>query len=149
MIARARSDDERSITVLVLGYFLVCVLLVTVVVNVSKVLLVRRSLAGAADGAAVAASNGLDERQIYRGNLGEAVPLSDVAAGALVEDYADAAGLAAQFDRFQVVAVDTDGEAATVTFAAVVPLPFVNLLSADYADGVPLTATASARSAVR
>ncbi len=149
MIARARSDDERSITVLVLGYFLVCVLLVTVVVNVSKVLLVRRSLAGAADGAAVAASNGLDERQIYRGDLGEAVPLSDAAAGALVEDYVDAAGLAAHFEGFQIVAVDTDGEAATVTFAAVVPLPFVNLLSADYADGVPLTATASARSAVR
>ncbi len=148
MTPRARSDDEGSITVLVLGYFLVCVLLVTVVVNVSKVLLVRRSLAGAVDGAAVAASNGLDERQIYRGDLGEAVPLSDAAAGALVEDYVDAAGLAAHFDGFQVVAVDTDGEAATVTFAAVVPLPFVNLVSAEYADGVPLTATATARSAV-
>lgn len=148
----ARRGDDGQLLILIIGFALVTALLVTVVVNASRLFLMRRSLAALADGAAVAASNGIDEAAIYRGALeGGSVPLDDEAAEAMVRDY-----LASYFEgtadnRFpglQLVDVTSTGGVATVTLRVRVDLPFVNAVSADYADGVPVQATASARLAV-
>lgn len=141
---RERGEDGQLL-LLVLVYALIAGLLVTVVVNVSKAYLYRRSLLAAADGAALTAANQPDLDRIYAG-AGSVLPLSDAGAEAAVRQYARDADLAGRFDGFEVVDVSTDGETVTVTLGAVVRMPFVNLLSARLRGGYPLDATARARS---
>ena len=137
--------DEGQLLLLVLGYTLIAGLLVTVVVNLSTTYLHRRSLVAAADGAALSAANQPDLARIYAG-AGEVLPLSESGARAAVRQYARDGELAERFDGFRVVGVDTDGQTVTVTLGATVRMPFLNLLSAGYAEGYPLRATARATS---
>ena len=62
-----QSDDDGQLILLVLAYAVIAALLVTVVVNVSKVYLNRRSLVAAADGAALSAANQPDLAAVYNG----------------------------------------------------------------------------------
>ena len=140
-----RSGDQGQLILLVLAYAVIAALLVTVVVNVSKVYLHRRSLVAAADGAALSAANQPDLAAVYNG-AGATLPLSTAGTEAAVRQYARDADLADRFDGFQVVDVTTDGVTVTVTLRAEVGMPFGNLLSARYAAGYPVQATARARS---
>ena len=56
------------------------------------------------------------------------------------------AQLADRFRDFEVVTVDTDGLAVTVTLRAVVHLPFANLVTSRWRNGYPVEARADARS---
>ena len=145
-IRRAQgSGDNGQLVLLVLVYALVAALLVTVVVNVSKVYLNRRSLVAAADGAALSAANEPELDEVYSG-AGSTLPLSPAGTDAAVRQYARDAELAARFEGFRVVDVTTDGVTVTVTLQAEVGMPFVNLLSERYAAGYPVRAVARARS---
>ena len=62
--------------VLVLGMAALLLVLVGVVVDVSVAVLARRSVASAADGAAVSAAQALDQQALYDGGLAGGVPLS-------------------------------------------------------------------------
>lgn len=141
---RAGGDDGQLL-LLVLVYAVIAALLVTVIVNVSKVYLYRRSLVAAADGAALSAANQPDLAAVYRG-AGSTLPLSEAGARAAVEQYVEDAGLRARFADFAVASVDTDGVTVTVVLRASVGMPFANLVSSAYRDGYPLRATARARS---
>ena len=65
--ALRRSRDAGQLILLILAYTVIAGLLVTVVVNVSRVYLVRRSLVAAADGAALTAANQPDLAAVYSG----------------------------------------------------------------------------------
>lgn len=143
--AVAARGDEGQLLLLVLVYAVIAGLLVTVVVNLSKAFLYRRSLVAAADGAAVTAANQPDLARIYAGS-GPELPLSGRGTRTAVRRYAVDAELADRFDGFRVVDVETDGQTVTVTLGAVVRMPFANVLSAGLADGYPVTATARATS---
>jgi uncharacterized membrane protein len=140
-----RSGDEGQLILLVLAYAVIAALLVTVVVNVSKVYLNRRSLVAAADGAALSAANQPDLDAVYNG-AGGTLPLSPGGTEAAVRQYARDADLADRFEGFQVVDVTTDGVTVTVTLRAEVGMPFLNLLSDQYSAGYPVRAVARARS---
>lgn len=58
-------DDTGTILVLLLGFTAVLLLMVAVVVNVSSIVLAKRGVASATDGAAVAAAQELDLRVLY------------------------------------------------------------------------------------
>jgi len=137
--------DEGQLLLLVLAYTVIAGLLITVVVNVSKAYLYRRSLVAAVDGAALAAANQPDLNRLYAG-AGTSLPLSEPGARSAVRQYARDADLAARFDGFEVLDVETDGQTVTVTLGAVAGMPFINLLSSRYRDGYPIDATARARS---
>ena len=139
------TGDEGQLLILVLAYAVIAGLLITVVVNVSKAYLYRRSLVAAVDGAALTAANQPDLERVYTGE-GPLLPLSDVGARAAVRQYVRDAELERRFDGFQVVEVTSDGAIVTVRMRAVVQMPFVNLLSEEYAEGYPVEATARARS---
>jgi len=146
---RLRDRDDGQVLLLVIGLAVIAAMLVTVVVNVSKVFLWERSLASAADGAAVAASSAVDESPVYQGGTGERLPLSPEGVGGRVAAYVTETGLTERFGsrfRYDVAVVN---DTVTVTFAAPVDLVFVNLVSSTYADGYPLSVTASARSPLR
>ena len=140
-----QSDDDGQLILLVLAYAVIAALLVTVVVNVSKVYLNRRSLVAAADGAALSAANQPDLDAVYNGDGLDAAaePGRDEGRG---RQYARDADLATRFEGFRVVDVATDGVTVTVTLRADVGMPFLNLLSDRYTGGYPVRATARARS---
>lgn len=141
---RARTD-EGQLLVLILGYTVIAGLLVTVVVNLSHAFLYRRAIYAAADAAALSAANQPDLDRVYGGS-GEVLPLSDEGASRAVRQYVRDAELAGRFHGFRVVTVETDGRSVSVTFAADVPMPLLNLVSARYRDGYPVGATARATS---
>ncbi|MEY2476273.1 MAG: hypothetical protein QOG87_1588 [Actinomycetota bacterium] len=141
---RLRREEDGQLLLLVLCYTVIAALLITVVVNVSKAYLYRRSLVAAADGAAIAAANVPDLPEVYAGEDAAALPLAPTRA--VVEQYADDAQLGQRFDGFEVVDVSTDGQTVTVTMRAEVRMPFLNLISSRYKAGYPVEATAIARS---
>lgn len=60
-----RRREDGQITVMSIGFFLVIALLGVVVINASQAFLERRELDNLADGAALAAADGLDEDAFY------------------------------------------------------------------------------------
>jgi uncharacterized membrane protein len=143
--AARSSRDEGQLLLLILAYAVIAALLVTVVVDVSKVFLYRRSLVAAADGAALSAANQPDLVSVYNGT-DATLPLSSAGTAAAVRQYAADADLADRFEGFEVDDVTTDGVVVTVTLRAAVPMPFANLISPRWAKGYPVGAVARARS---
>lgn len=138
-------EDDGQLLLLLLVYTVIAGLLVTVVVNLSKAYLYRRSLVAATDAAALTAANRPELDRIYAG-AGPALPLSEPGARAAVRQYAADAELASRFEGFRVVDVTTDGQTVTVTLGALVQMPFANVISSGVRGGYPVDATAHARS---
>jgi Putative Flp pilus-assembly TadE/G-like len=143
---RIGRDDDGQLLLLMLAYTVIAALLITVVVDVSQTYLYRRSLLAAADAAALSAANQPDLGAVYAGDDPAVLPLSQRGALRAVEQYAEDAELADRFRGFEVVTVDTDGAAVTVTLRAVVHLPFAHLVPSRWQDGYPVEARANARS---
>ena len=139
-----RNDDDGQVLLLVLAYTVITALLVTVVVDVSKAYLYRRSLLAAADAAALTAANQPDLAAVYRGT-GQTLPLSPTGTRSAVQQYARDADLGARFQGFIVVGVETDGTRVTVHLHATLDFPFARL-AGRWRHGFPVDATASARS---
>ena len=121
-------DDSGTILVLVLGFTAVLLMLVAVVINVSSVVLAKRALARAADGAAVAAAQELDLAVLYEKGLGAGtIPLSEAQVREAVERYQlRVAGSQPGVDL--VGDVSDDGTTAIVQGVRQVELPFGKLL---------------------
>jgi hypothetical protein len=137
--------DDGQLLLLVLAYAVIAALLVTVVVDLSKVYLYRRALVAATDGAALSAANEPDLAAVYRGG-NRVLPLSGESARAAVRQYEAYGDLDDRFDGFRIDEVATDGVVVRVRFEAVVHLPFANLLVGRWRGGYPVHATARAES---
>ena len=121
-----RRDDDGTVLVLVLGFTMLLALMVGVVVNVSAAVLARRAVAGAADGAAVAAAQALDVERLYRDGLpGERLPLSTAGARQRVAAYGEQVRPGQPGLRLSVT---VDGSTASVLAVRDVRLPFDRLL---------------------
>jgi Putative Flp pilus-assembly TadE/G-like len=138
------SDDSGQILVLMIGFLALAAMLVVIVVNLSRVFLYDRSLGAAADGAALAAVQGVDEFAIYGGALEEALPLDPVAVDRQVQDYVESAALSSRFDDFAVVETRIDDGGVIVVLGATVDLPFLGVVSDHWAQGVNITAESRA-----
>jgi uncharacterized membrane protein len=138
---RPRGDDG-TITVLVVGFTAILLLLVAVVVDVSAVILARRGIASAADGAAVAAAQQLDTAALYANGLDTAIPLSPDGVANVVAQYAADASRG-QPGLTLEPSVDAAGTTATVVARRRVTLPFTGWLGV--AGDVTVTAVARAR----
>ncbi len=140
--------DDGSVLLLVLGCAVLAMLLLAVVVDASKLFLTRRALSGVADAAALAGAQAVDLAAVYTGtSAAEVLPLDPAAVDDAITGYLAASGAAAGLQDLAVVSVDTGGGVVTVTLSARATLPLVTLATAQ-PDGVLLTVTARARSAV-
>ncbi len=117
---RGRRDDG-TVLVLVIGFAFILVVMVAVVVNVSAVVLAKRGVASAADGAAVSAAQSLDVEALYRDGLRQQLPLNLAEARGRVATYN--AQAEAQQPGLALV-VRLDGRTAVVTATRTVRLPF-------------------------
>lgn len=115
--------EAGQTSVLLIGFFLVALLLVVVVVDASAAYLRRQQLFAVADGAALAATEGLAAEQVYLGGLGERGLIDPVAARRHVAAYLQESGALGTHPglRYEVSAA-ADGVAVTVR--APLELPF-------------------------
>ena len=145
MTATHADDESGQVGVLIIGYLLVSLLVITVVLAISAVYIEHKKLLSAADGAALAAADNysitVDAAE------GSSIPLpvlQDSGVEASASGYLVATGAAT---RFQELAVDPstgapDGRTARVVLTAVVRPPIANFL---VPDGIPIVARSDAR----
>lgn len=84
--------EPGQITVMSIGFFVLLGLLAVVVINSSAGFLQRQELDNLADGAALAAADGLSEEAFYRHGADELVRLDPSEARRLVATYVAASG---------------------------------------------------------
>lgn len=134
--------DDGTILMLTLGFLLVTAMLAIVVTDVSAVFLARRSVASAADAAALAAAQRVDEQAVYTdGAPLDRLPLADVLT--TVADYQDNADPSGST---QLSASLVDADTVEVRGSRVVELPLVGFLGVG---PVTVHATADAETVVR
>lgn len=120
---RAGERDERgSVTPLIIGFMVVVALLVAVVVDASAAYLRRQSLHATADGAALAATDGLQGEQVYTQGLGRTAEIDPAAARAYVAQHLAATGAARRYPGLGW-SVRTEGDAVVVRVTAPLELP--------------------------
>ncbi|RYU12896.1 pilus assembly protein TadG-related protein [Nocardioides iriomotensis] len=121
---RARTRDESGQTALLLvGLAVVLMLLVGVTVDASAAYLRRQGLDNLADGAALAAADGVQGAQVYEGGLGEVALVDPEVARAYVADYLARSGAAREFPGLRVD-VDARVDRVVVRVSAPLDLPF-------------------------
>jgi Flp pilus assembly protein TadG len=137
-------DDEGTVLLLTVGLSVVLLLLVAVVVDVSAVILAKRGVSSAADGAALAAAQQPDRSAIDQRDdaLASRLPLDEAAVQGVVATYEGDAddGL----PGLQLVA-RVDGEEAVVDAYRTITVPFGGWLGVGR---VQVHAVARARSPV-
>ena len=140
----AARGEEGQIGVLIIGYLLVSLLVVTVVMGASALYLGHKKLLSAADGAALAAA---DTFTLGASTDTEAGPAAVLSAAAVRSDAGRYLLATHAADRLPGLAVaaetgTVDGRTARVALTGVVHPPLVNFL---VPDGIPITAVAEAR----
>lgn len=138
------SGDDGQVGVLIIGYLLVSLLVVTVVMGASALYLGHKKLLSTADGAALAAADTFSLGQGSGPDGAPAAVLSPAAVQAEVNRYLADTNAA---NRLPGLGVDggtgtDDGRTAKVVLTGVVHPPLVNFL---VPDGIPITAVSEAR----
>lgn len=116
----SRRDERGQMTVLIIGFAAVILLMVAVVTDISKAFLVRRDLDATADGAVLAAANGL---ALHRDQTGVSAQIDLEEATRLTGEYLEAVNAAATFDGLTWNTA-VDGQTVIVTLTSTVDLPF-------------------------
>lgn len=97
-MGRPRGRDETgTVAVLIIGFTVVIAMMVTVVVDASAAYLRRQNLSSLADGAALAAADGIQGEHVYTTGLGERAVIDPRVAEALVAAHLGAVGAARTF----------------------------------------------------
>jgi hypothetical protein len=100
MMARQRRTEAGTVTVMSIGFLILLGLLTVVVVNASAAFLQRQELNNLADGAALRATDGLDEAAFYERRL---VVLDRSVVRSLVEQHIAGHGV-----RLTTLEIDAD-----------------------------------------
>lgn len=140
---RCRSESGQT-AVLIIGFMLVIAMTVVVVVDATAAYLRRQALSSLADGAALAAADGIAGEQVYTAGLGERAVVDPEVARALVESHLSSVGARGRYPGL-VHAVEVDGERVVVRLGTPLDLP---LPLPGVAPETRVTATAAAVVAV-
>ena len=119
-----RGDEAGQTTVLIIGFAVVTLLMVGVAVDASAAYLRRQGLDNVADGAALAAADGVQGRQVYEGGLGERARIDPEVAREYVAEYLRGTGAGRRFPGLRWT-VDAGAERVVVRLAAPLDLPIV------------------------
>ncbi len=140
-----RAGEDGQVGVLIIGYLLLTLLVLAVVLAASAVYLGHTRLLSVADGAALAAADNFTIDTAALGGRGSQPTLEAGAVRSSTEGYLQRTGAG---QRFSSLAIDAatgtpDGRTAQVVLSAVVRPPLLTVL---VPEGIPITATADARS---
>ena len=126
-----------QVSLLIVGFTVVVLLLIGVVVDASAAFLRRQALESLADGAALAAADGVQGRAVYTHGLGATAQIDPAVAQRYVAEYLAATGAAARFPGLQW-SVEPAGDSVTVRLSAPLDLPISppGWVDQAYVDGV-------------
>lgn len=119
---RRRRSESGQTAVLIIGFVLVVAMTVVVVVDATAAYLRRQALSSLADGAALAAADGIAGEQVYTAGLGEQAVVNPEVARALVDAHLASVGAGRRYPGL-VHAVEVDGERVVVRLATPLDLP--------------------------
>lgn len=122
MSARRRGEQGQT-AVLIVGLLVVVTMLVAVVVDASAAYLRRQALSSLADGAALAAADGLEGERVYLGGLGERAHIDPADAERRVAAHLDAVGAAGRYPGLRW-RVQARADRVVVRLVAPLDLPF-------------------------
>ena len=144
--ARTPRDERGSTSVFILGLTLIALMLVSGGVAVTSAHLSRMRLLDAADGAALAAANALDEGA-YRQGVGDSVPLSDSSVRQRAAAYLATEGRPATVTDWGLRpgTGTPDGRTAVVALSGRARLPMVGELLADLGVSITISVESRAR----
>lgn len=114
--------ETGQTSLLIIGFAIVVVMMVAVVVDTSAAYLRRQGLDSMADGAALAAADGVQGEQVYQGGLGEHAQIDPVAAERYVADYLAALGASDRYPGLSY-SVDAGPDSVVVQISAPLDLP--------------------------
>lgn len=142
-----RQRDEGTVLLLIVGLVAVVGLLVAVVTDVTALYLVRRDLISAADGAALAGAQAVDEGTIYTEGLPAAgpLPLDEDAAREAVHSYLVDEGLAGRDVHAHITTTPTT---VSVSLSTGYELPVADTVTLGVTGTAEVSASATARTAV-
>lgn len=138
--AHCRRHEPGQTAVLIIGFAVVLAMMVAVVVDATAAYLRRQALNTLADGAALAAADGIAGEQVYVGGLDESAPVDPASAQRLVDGYLDSVGASGRYPGLSH-GVETDGDRVVVRLRAPLDLP---LSIPGVGDTAHVTATAAA-----
>ena len=123
-MSNRKREERGQTTVLIVGFFIVAVLLVVVVVDASAAYLRRQRLDALADGAALAATDGVQEERLYTHGVQDQLALDPAAAHVDVVTYLRSVGAFSGYRglSFRVV---TTADHVQVEVSAPLELPLV------------------------
>lgn len=130
---------------LILVFTMISTLLITGVIAVTSVHLSRMKLLDAADGAALAAANALDDTA-YSAGVGEAVPLSNATVQQAASNYIGSRSMPTGMLQWGLGG-DTgspDGQLAVVHMSCVAEVPFIGWMLSG--NGIEINVVSRARS---
>lgn len=149
-LTQLRHEGENGrVLVLAAGLFALLGVLVVGGIDVTAVQLAKMRVLNAADSAALAASDSLDENAVYRGGLGSGAPLTDsgvtrAASGSLAQQR-----LPTNVEAWQVVSGSaSDRSTAVVRVQARVHPPITGGLLSFLGSDVSVTVESRARSTI-
>ncbi len=142
---RLRRADRGQITLVLVGFFIVLLLLAAAVVDASAAYLRRQSLNSLADGAVLAAADGVQGEQVYTGGLGDLAQVDPEVAQRYVGEYLQQTDALALYPGLQWQ-VRSSGESVTVRLVAPLQLP---IRPPGWDDAVTISGEASAVVPVR
>ncbi len=119
---RAHRGEQGQTAVLIIGFTLVLVLTVVVVVDATAAYLRRQALDTLADGAALAAVDGIAGEQVYLTGLDERAVVDPESARALVAAYLTSVDAHRRYPGLSH-RVETDAERVVVRLATPLDLP--------------------------
>ena len=123
MRVRPRHHQQRgSVSLLIVGFAIVAIMMVAVAVDASAAYLRRTGLDSVADGAALAAADGIRGEQIYAGRLGDRADIDPVVARRYVADYLRDVAATRRYPGLRYD-VETDPQRVVVHIATPVRLP--------------------------
>ena len=137
--------EAGQVGILIIGYLLVSLLVVTVVLGVSAVYIGHKQLLSAADGAALAAADNYSIAvDTQEGAVTPLPALRDSGVEVSTSGYLTLTGADVRFDQLTVDPATgaPDGRTARVVLTAVVRPPIVNFL---VPAGIPIVAQSDAR----
>jgi hypothetical protein len=139
---RSTTDDSGSVSVFIVGCFLLALLLVATTTDLAVLQLDRRALQAQADGAALAAAQAPDLAAIYSSTLNTYVPIDPGLARRRA--FALFRARSTRLAGFRVEAVTTDGRTVFVHLSARIKPPFLRL----FGTSIRVDAQARATTAV-
>lgn len=138
-------QDEGQMIVMIIGFVLLALLVVTVVIGISSVYLEHKRLLSLADGASLAAADSYTLGEVAGEGESPSAVLGSERVRSVAADFVARSPSSARFGALAVTGAtgSPDGSTAVVVLSSVVHPPVVNFV---VPDGIRIEAVSTARS---